>query len=229
MAKLHHARTRYVYNLYYVRSVISRELYEWLLEQAYADRQLIAKWKKNGYEKLCCLSCIQTSDHNFGTTCICRIPKAELEEDRIIECVTCGCRGCASTDVPGRTSGGPNARQRRKERRKNKRAAHAANASPYALPPSSYPSSSSSTSSVPSASAPPPSSAPLVAAARMSMLQILEKERKALQSANPPSVSEMASQAVAEANTLAAATTTNTTTPAAAATTTPAAAGEENE
>ncbi|KNC50283.1 G10 protein [Thecamonas trahens ATCC 50062] len=96
--KLHHARTRYVYNLFYVRKVISRELYQWLVDEGYADALLMAKWKKAGYEKLCCLSCIQTRDHNFGTTCICRVPRAQLDSDRIVECAHCGCRGCASGD-----------------------------------------------------------------------------------------------------------------------------------
>lgn len=45
-----------------------------------ADKNLIAKWKKQGYESLCCLRCIQTRDTNFGTNCICRVPKAKLEE-----------------------------------------------------------------------------------------------------------------------------------------------------
>ncbi|KAI3461316.1 hypothetical protein Pfo_017979 [Paulownia fortunei] len=73
------------------------ELYEFCLEQGYADRNLIAKWKKPGYERLCCLHCIQRWDHNFATTCICRVPKQPREAD-VIECVHCGCRGCASGD-----------------------------------------------------------------------------------------------------------------------------------
>ncbi|RZL46701.1 MAG: hypothetical protein EOP00_14195, partial [Pedobacter sp.] len=27
--------------------------------------------------------------------CICRVPKSQIEQDRIIECVHCGCRGCS--------------------------------------------------------------------------------------------------------------------------------------
>jgi len=50
-----------------------------------------------GYERLCCLRCIQTRDHNFATTCVCRVPK-HLREEQVIECVHCGCRGCASGD-----------------------------------------------------------------------------------------------------------------------------------
>jgi len=50
------------------------------LQEKIADQNLIAKWKKQGYENLCCLRCIQTRDTNFGTSCICRVPKSKLEE-----------------------------------------------------------------------------------------------------------------------------------------------------
>ncbi|KNA02637.1 hypothetical protein SOVF_216830 [Spinacia oleracea] len=50
-----------------------------------------------GYERLCCLRCIQPRDHNFGTTCVCRVPK-HLREEKVVECVHCGCKGCASGD-----------------------------------------------------------------------------------------------------------------------------------
>jgi len=96
--RLHHQRSRYVYELYYRRKEISRELYEWCLNEGIADKNLIAKWKKSGYEKLCCLRCVQTKDHNFATTCICRVPKNKLEDGKIVECVHCGCKGCASGD-----------------------------------------------------------------------------------------------------------------------------------
>ncbi|XP_016656504.1 protein BUD31 homolog isoform X2 [Acyrthosiphon pisum] len=71
------------------------ELYDFCLQEKIADQNLIAKWKKQGYENLCCLRCIQTRDTNFGTSCICRVPKSKLEEGRIVECVHCGCRGCS--------------------------------------------------------------------------------------------------------------------------------------
>ena len=72
-----------------------RELYEFCLKEKFADQNLIAKWKKQGYENLCCLRCIQTRDTNFATNCICRVPKQKLEEGKIVECVHCGCRGCS--------------------------------------------------------------------------------------------------------------------------------------
>lgn len=99
--------SRYIYDLYYDKAAISKPLYEWLLKNNYADAALIAKWKKQGYEKLCCLRCVQTKETNFSSTCICRVPKATLtkgEEDGEagggggVQCVNCGCRGCASSD-----------------------------------------------------------------------------------------------------------------------------------
>ncbi|KAJ1096568.1 hypothetical protein NDU88_001703 [Pleurodeles waltl] len=93
--RIHHQKTRYIFDLFYKRKAISRELYEYCIREGYADKNLIAKWKKQGYENLCCLRCIQTRDTNFGTNCICRVPKSKLEVGRIIECTHCGCRGCS--------------------------------------------------------------------------------------------------------------------------------------
>jgi bud site selection protein 31 len=47
--------SRYIYDLYYDKEAISKQLYEWLLKNGYADGNLIAKWKKQGYEKVCFL------------------------------------------------------------------------------------------------------------------------------------------------------------------------------
>uniref|UniRef100_A0A8D2J3A9 Protein BUD31 homolog n=1 Tax=Varanus komodoensis TaxID=61221 RepID=A0A8D2J3A9_VARKO len=81
--RIHHQKTRYIFDLFYKRKAISRELYEYCIKEGYADKNLIAKWKKQGYENLCCLRCIQTRDTNFGTNCICRVPKSKLEVVRI--------------------------------------------------------------------------------------------------------------------------------------------------
>lgn len=51
--QIHHQRSRYIYELYYEKEAISRELYDWLLKNGHADAKLIAKWKKQGYEKVC--------------------------------------------------------------------------------------------------------------------------------------------------------------------------------
>jgi hypothetical protein len=37
--RLSHARSKYIYDLYYKRELISRELYDWLLKQKYADAE----------------------------------------------------------------------------------------------------------------------------------------------------------------------------------------------
>ena len=44
--------SRYIYELYYDKEAISKKLYDWLLKNGYADGNLIAKWKKQGYEKV---------------------------------------------------------------------------------------------------------------------------------------------------------------------------------
>lgn len=93
--KIHHQKSRYLYDLYYKRKAISKELYDYCLKEKIADASLIAKWKKEGYERLCCLRCIQVRDTNFGTNCICRVPRVKLDKIRIVECVHCGCRGCS--------------------------------------------------------------------------------------------------------------------------------------
>jgi bud site selection protein 31 len=95
---LNSQRSRYIYELFYRKHEISRELYEYLLREQHADAALIAKWKKPGFERLCCLLCVQKSSQNFKTTCICRVPKDRLDEARMFECRHCGCRGCASGD-----------------------------------------------------------------------------------------------------------------------------------
>ncbi len=44
--------SRYIYDLYYDKEAMSKQLYDWLLKNNYADANLIAKWKKQGYEKV---------------------------------------------------------------------------------------------------------------------------------------------------------------------------------
>ncbi|PQE22316.1 cell cycle control cwf14 protein [Rutstroemia sp. NJR-2017a WRK4] len=93
-----HKRSRYIWDLYREEK-ISKELYDWCVKNGQCDAMLVAKWKKNGYENLCCLKCIHAKETNFNSTCICRVPKADLKEDQEIQCVSCGCRGCASNDL----------------------------------------------------------------------------------------------------------------------------------
>lgn len=97
--RIHHQRSRYIYDLFYKRKAISKELYDYCLKQGVADANLIAKWKKTGYENLCCLRCIQSQETAFGTSCVCRVPRSSLAGDasgsRVVECVNCGCPGCS--------------------------------------------------------------------------------------------------------------------------------------
>jgi bud site selection protein 31 len=41
--------------MFYKRQAITREVYDYCVKEGYADKNLIAKWRKQGYEKLCCL------------------------------------------------------------------------------------------------------------------------------------------------------------------------------
>ncbi|KAK6588718.1 G10 protein [Cryptosporidium xiaoi] len=93
--RVNHLRSRFLFDKYYNEKVISKELYEYCLDHGYGDRNLIAKWKKQGYEYLCCINCISTSNTNYGTTCICRVPTDQLDDEKI-ECINCGCNGCSS-------------------------------------------------------------------------------------------------------------------------------------
>ncbi len=48
-------------------------MYNFCIKWKIADKDLIAMWKKKGYEKLCCMACAQKGEHIQGTTCICRV------------------------------------------------------------------------------------------------------------------------------------------------------------
>jgi len=68
--RISHQRSRYIYDLYYRRKEISQKLYEFCLDQGYADRNLIAKWKKVGilgpyllYIVYCSVGCFATIDY----------------------------------------------------------------------------------------------------------------------------------------------------------------------
>lgn len=92
--QVHHQQLRYVYELRFKKRLIDKTLYAWLVKNRYADGALIARWRKQGYEKLCCLQCIATSDTNHSTTCICRVPPKDADKE--VQCITCGCRGCST-------------------------------------------------------------------------------------------------------------------------------------
>jgi bud site selection protein 31 len=43
--KIHHQKSRYIYDLYYKRKTISKELYDYCLKQSMGDKNLIGKYK----------------------------------------------------------------------------------------------------------------------------------------------------------------------------------------
>lgn len=104
ITKIHWERSRYIYELYYKKKAISRELYDWLLLEKHADANLIAKWKKPGFEYLCSLMAIDKRNSNFGTTTICRVPLHLRKSGSAQPAVTTGCISCASQES-GRLGG----------------------------------------------------------------------------------------------------------------------------
>lgn len=89
-------KTRYVFDLYYTYHRISKEVYNYCIDNKIIDALLAAKWKKPGYERLCSTYVINPRNYKFGTVSICRVPKASLGEGLVIEDPMTGCRGCAS-------------------------------------------------------------------------------------------------------------------------------------
>ncbi|KAJ6231259.1 protein bud31 [Anaeramoeba flamelloides] len=92
--QINHKRSRYVFNLYFKKKEISKKLYQFLIDQKFADKGLISYWRKEGYERLCCQMCVQTTNTHSNTTCICRVPKKQRSGKKPIKCHTCGCPGC---------------------------------------------------------------------------------------------------------------------------------------
>ncbi|KAG7397745.1 Component of the SF3b subcomplex of the U2 snRNP [Phytophthora boehmeriae] len=89
-------RSRYVYDLYYKYKRIPREVYDYCVKNKLVDANLIAKWKKPGYERLCSTFAINTKNYNYGTVSICRVPRQQLSEGQVVQEKHSGCRGCAS-------------------------------------------------------------------------------------------------------------------------------------
>jgi hypothetical protein len=70
--RISHTRSRYIYELYYKRDAISKELYDWLLKEGYADAK-----------------CVMLSFYMFMTSSdhIPLKPHRQVEEDRLREAV----------------------------------------------------------------------------------------------------------------------------------------------
>jgi bud site selection protein 31 len=97
-------KSRYIYDLYYTYHRISKDVYQYCIDQKLVDAALIAKWKKPGYERLCSTYVINPSNYKFGTTSICRVPYKDRNEDqKYAKDPTTGCMGCASTRSDGQS------------------------------------------------------------------------------------------------------------------------------
>merc|ERR1712216_821130 len=94
--RINYERTRYVYELHYKTKEISRELLDFCIREKLVDGNLMAKWKKPGYEFLCSVAAINKGSTNFGTTSVCRVP-LRLRSGKIGPSQT-GCISCASCD-----------------------------------------------------------------------------------------------------------------------------------
>ena len=93
-------KSRYIYDMYYTHQRISRDVYQYCIDQKLVDAALIAKWKKPGYERLCSTYVINPSNYKFGTTSICRVPFHDRNDDqKYAKDPTTGCMGCASSAV----------------------------------------------------------------------------------------------------------------------------------
>eukprot|EP00934_Nitzschia_sp_Nitz4_P001816 Nitzschia sp. Nitz4//scaffold200_size39268//9127//10299//NITZ4_007612-RA/size39268-processed-gene-0.56-mRNA-1//-1//CDS//3329541274//1816//frame0 len=90
-------KSRYIYDMYYTYHRISKQVYDYCIQQKLVDAALIAKWKKPGYERLCSTYVINPSNYKFGTTSICRVPLWDRSaEQKNAQDPTTGCLGCAS-------------------------------------------------------------------------------------------------------------------------------------
>ena len=90
-------KSRYIYDMYYTYGRISKQVYNYCIQQKLIDAALIAKWKKPGYERLCSTYVINPTNYKFGTTSICRVPLWDRSSDqKSAQDPTTGCLGCAS-------------------------------------------------------------------------------------------------------------------------------------
>lgn len=76
--KITNEKTRYIFNLYYVEKKLPKKVFDWIIKEKLIDTLLLAKWKKKGYEQLCCVRCINRKEFLTGDkVCICRVSTNE--------------------------------------------------------------------------------------------------------------------------------------------------------
>ncbi len=97
MHKIHYEKNRYLHDMHYKEHAISKKLLDYLVKEKLCDGKLIAKWRKQGYERLCSLLAITKSNTNFRTVSVCRTPLRD-RTGQIMPNVMTGCVSCASGD-----------------------------------------------------------------------------------------------------------------------------------
>jgi len=98
VSKINFDRTRMVYQAHR-NKVISTEVYEFCMELNLIDGALAKKWAIPGYERLCCVSCVNPKNFENGGTCVCRVPAKDRKQKNFQGCQTSGCKGCCSADA----------------------------------------------------------------------------------------------------------------------------------
>jgi bud site selection protein 31 len=95
-------RCRCVYIRRYISRTMKEDLFEWILKEGFAERDLIALWRKTGYERVCCVRC--ASDKSDAEGCACRRTRTanELRDAPAPKCRECWCPGCRSRDSDGK-------------------------------------------------------------------------------------------------------------------------------
>ena len=64
--------------------MITKEIYDYCVEQKLCDAALVAKWRKPGYERLCSTMAINSKNSKFGTVSICRVPRQNLSKGQVV-------------------------------------------------------------------------------------------------------------------------------------------------
>ena len=81
--QINYQKTRYVYDMYYTYHRITKDVYQYCIDQKLIDAALISKWKKTGYERLCSTYVINPMNYKFNTVSICRVPYKDRSKDQL--------------------------------------------------------------------------------------------------------------------------------------------------
>mmetsp|Transcript_12021 Transcript_12021/g.21443 ORF Transcript_12021/g.21443 Transcript_12021/m.21443 type:complete len:301 (-) Transcript_12021:87-989(-) len=89
-------RSRYIYDMFWKYKRISKQVYDYCINNKIVDGALMNKWRKPGYELLCSMHNIDPRNFTYGTVSICRVPPDEMKPGTVFQDQYTGCRGCAS-------------------------------------------------------------------------------------------------------------------------------------